>query len=151
MTLYTTAISEGIVDALVKLGIAFALSFVIGFERELRHKPAGIRTHVLVCLGSTLFTIISYQAFPQDPARIASNIATGIGFIGAGVIMKAEDRVVGLTTAASLWLTAAIGLAIGLGLYTIATIATTFGLLTLLLKPVEDLILKRKRLRKAEV
>ena len=135
--------TEGVVDALVKLGLAFIMTFVIGLERELRHKPAGMRTHVLVCMGSTLFTMLSYQAFPQDPARIASNIATGIGFIGAGVIMKTEDRVVGLTTAASLWLTAAIGLAIGLGLYVVATLATVFGILVLLLKPIEDYILRK--------
>jgi len=133
-----------VADTLTKLAIAFLLAFVIGFERELRHKPAGIRTHVLVCMGSTLFTIVSYQAFPGDPARIASNIVTGIGFIGAGVIMKFEDRVVGLTTAASLWLTGAIGLAVGLGLYATAVLATVFGVLILLLKPVEDYIIRRR-------
>jgi len=103
---------------------------IVGFEREMAHKPAGLRTHMLVCLGSCLFTIISLE-FAADPARIASGIVAGIGFIGAGAIIAEPDKVVGITTAASLWITAAIGLTIGVGNYVLAAVAVLLALLTL--------------------
>jgi putative Mg2+ transporter-C (MgtC) family protein len=137
---------ENVADVVLKLVVSFILAFVIGLERSVRHKPAGIRTHVLVAMGSTLFTITGMQIVPANgtnPARVIANIAPGIGFIGAGVIMKSEDRVMGLTTAASLWLTAAVGVAVGLGLYLTALMATLLGLLVLLLRPVESYLVSR--------
>jgi putative Mg2+ transporter-C (MgtC) family protein len=110
--------------------LAAMLGGFIGLEREYRQKPAGFRTHLLVSVGSTLFTILSIEGFKQfgsavlDPSRVASNILTGIGFIGAGAILRHEDRVVGLTTAAGLWLTAAIGMAVGTRFYTIAIVTS---------------------------
>jgi len=103
---------------------------IVGFEREKAHKPAGLRTHILVCLGSCLFTIISLE-FIVDPARIAAGIVAGIGFIGAGAIIAEQDKIVGITTAASLWITAAIGLTVGVGNYVLAVTATLLTLLTL--------------------
>src|SRR5688572_21916704 len=97
------------------LAIAFALSSVIGFERELRQKSAGLRTHTLVGVGAALFTLAGRYGFGGedvgiDATRIASQVVTGIGFIGAGVIFMRRDGVRGLTTAATIWLTAAVGL-----------------------------------------
>lgn len=106
---------------------------LVGFERELAHKPAGLRTHMLVCLGSCLFTLISLE-FAIDPARIASGIVAGIGFIGAGAIIAEPDRVVGITTAASLWVTAAIGLTVGIGSYMLAFVATLLAISVLFLR-----------------
>ncbi|MBO3769284.1 MAG: MgtC/SapB family protein, partial [Candidatus Brockarchaeota archaeon] len=101
------------------LVLAIVFGAIVGLEREKAHKPAGLRTHMLVCLGSCLFTIIS-EKFSVDPARIAAGIVTGIGFIGAGAIIAEQDKIVGITTAASLWATAAIGLTIGVGDYLLA-------------------------------
>jgi len=129
----------GTPENLLKLLLSAFLSSLLGIEREYRHKPAGIRTHILVGVGTTMFTILSYQAFPgSDPARIASYIVAGIGFIGAGTIFREENKVVGLTTAASLWLTSAIGMAVGVGFYDLAIFGTILGLLTLSLKPITD-------------
>lgn len=117
-------------ESLFQILLSALLGGFIGLEREYRQKPAGFRTHLLVSVGSTLFTILSIEAFRNfgsvvvDPSRVASNILTGIGFIGAGAILHHQDRVVGLTTAAGLWLTAAIGMAVGTKFYTIA-VATT--------------------------
>lgn len=110
-------------DTLVSLLLAVALGGVVGIERELIHKPAGLRTHMLVSLGSCLFTIVSI-GFSFDPARIASGIVAGIGFIGAGTIWAEKDKVQGITTAASLWATAAIGLTVGIGDYPLAATVT---------------------------
>src|SRR3989344_7044505 len=99
-----------------RLTLAVILGMSIGFEREYRRKAAGLRTYTLVALGAALFTILSFQAFPGvpfDPSRIASQVVVGIGFIGAGIIFLRGDRIEGLTTAAGLWVTAAIGMAIG--------------------------------------
>ncbi|HDO42169.1 MAG TPA: MgtC/SapB family protein [Candidatus Bathyarchaeota archaeon] len=117
-------------ENILRLILAVILGMIVGFERELAHKPAGLRTHMLVCLGSCLFTVISLE-FAADPARIASGIVAGIGFIGAGAIIAEPDRVVGITTAASLWMTAAIGLTIGVGNYVLAAVAVLLALLTL--------------------
>jgi len=106
-------------SAVGALALAFALSSIVGFERELRKKDAGLRTHTLVGVGAALFTLAGRYGFPEaglsDPSRIAAQVASGIGFIGAGVIFLRRDVVRGLTTAASIWLTAAIGLAAGAG------------------------------------
>ncbi len=115
---------------------------IIGFQRERADRPAGLRTHVLVCLGSTVFTLVSIYSFPGragvDPTRIAAQVVTGIGFLGAGTIMRQGSIVVGLTTAASLWAVAAVGLALGAGLYELSAIATLLVLITLtLMKRIE--------------
>src|SRR5207302_2815152 len=115
-------------NALLRLSIACALGAAIGFEREIRDREAGIRTHLLVSLGSALFTIVSAYGFHEfltnggsvvraDPTRIAAQIVTGIGFLGAGAIIREGLSVRGLTTAATLWVVAAIGLASGAGYY----------------------------------
>jgi putative Mg2+ transporter-C (MgtC) family protein len=105
--------------ALGALALAFGLASVVGFERELRKKDAGLRTHTLVGVGAALFTLAGRFGFPEsatfDPSRIAAQVASGIGFIGAGVIFLRRDVVRGLTTAATIWLVAAIGLAAGAG------------------------------------
>lgn len=119
-----------IVESVLGLVLAIVFGAIVGFEREVAHKPAGLRTHMLVCFGSCLFTTVSLD-FSIDPARIASGIVTGIGFIGAGAIIAERDKVVGITTAASLWVTAAIGLTIGVGNYILAAIATLLVFLIL--------------------
>jgi putative Mg2+ transporter-C (MgtC) family protein len=102
--------------AALYLLLAAFLSAVVGLEREHRHKNAGLRTHILVGVGACLFTLLSLYAFPgSETARIAANIVVGIGFLGAGVIYRSHDRVHDLTTAANIWVTAAIGMAVGTG------------------------------------
>jgi len=118
------------VESILGLIISIVFGAIIGFEREITHKPAGLRTHMLVCLGSCLFTIVS-QEFGMDPARVAAGIVTGIGFIGAGTIIAEQGKVVGITTASSLWVTAAIGLAVGLGNYLLAAVSTLLVFLIL--------------------
>jgi len=119
------------IDLVLRLILAVVLGGIVGIERELVHKPAGLRTHMLVSLGSCLFTITSVHNFGMDPARIAAGIVAGIGFIGAGAVIAERRRVVGITTAASLWVTASIGLATGVGNYTlcIATAILVFAVL----------------------
>jgi putative Mg2+ transporter-C (MgtC) family protein len=129
-------------DALLRLLIAAALGGAVGFERELRDREAGIRTHLLVSLGSALFTIISAYGFHEflvsggtlvraDPTRIAAQIVTGIGFLGAGAIIRDGLSVRGLTTAATLWVVAAVGMACGAGYYWPAVAATVLTIVTL--------------------
>jgi len=101
-----------------KLLLSVLLGGVIGYERELRDKPAGLRTHMLLAAGATVFTILSLDAFPgSESARVAAGIVAGVGFIGAGAIFMQKDRVIGITTAASLWVTASIGMAVAAGFY----------------------------------
>ena len=118
----------------LRLVVAMILGALIGTERELRAKAAGFRTHFLVALGSALFCIVSQFGFPEglrDSSRVAAQVVSGIGFLGAGTIILQRSKVRGLTTAAGLWVTAAIGLACGTGLYLIATITTLLALLGL--------------------
>jgi len=124
-------------EAAVRLLLAMALGGVVGWQRESADKPAGFRTHILVCVGAALFTLISAVGFfgtGADPARVASNIVVGIGFLGAGTIWRTQASVQGLTTAASLWTVAAIGTAAGVGYYfgAIAATAIVLGVLTFL-------------------
>ena len=110
---------------IIDLTLAVLLGFCIGYERKLRFKEAGIRTHTIVCVGSALMTLISKHGFGDgDPGRIAAQIVTGIGFLGAGMIVYRRNEVRGLTTAAGVWATAGIGMACGGGLWLIAIIAT---------------------------
>jgi len=103
---------------IIQLVVAVFLGALIGLEREYQGKEAGLRTYSLVSLGSALFTIISFQMLSSgDPTRVIQAVATGIGFIGAGLIIRRQFRVEGLTTAAGLWVTAAVGVAVGSGLY----------------------------------
>jgi putative Mg2+ transporter-C (MgtC) family protein len=126
----------------VRLGVAAVLGGVIGFERELRDREAGFRTHLLVCVGAALFTLVSAYGFHDfltgggvviraDPTRIAAQVVTGIGFLGAGAIIHQGISVRGLTTAATLWVAAAIGIASGAGYYGGAVITTGITLLAL--------------------
>ncbi len=114
---------------LFKLLCAFLLGGVIGLERELREKPAGLRTNMFICIGATLYTILSFemaQRYGGDPVRIAAQLIPGIGFIGAGAILRERGGVVGITTAATIFVNASVGMAIGAGLY--FTAAATAGL-----------------------
>lgn len=130
-----------------RLTLGLVLGAVIGFERELHLQPAGFRTHALVALGSALFTIISAYGFAGpsvDPTRIAAQIVSGIGFIGAGTILQYRGNIRGLTTAASLWAVAAIGMAAGAGLLWLALVGTLLILVVLsLLDRVEDFVRRR--------
>jgi putative Mg2+ transporter-C (MgtC) family protein len=146
--------------ALRLLGAA-VLGGAVGLEREVRDQPAGFRTHMLVALGSCLFTLISAYGFgailagdPQtrfDPTRIAAQIVTGIGFLGAGAILRSGMSVRGLTTAASLWVVAAIGLAVGAGAYVLASATTAITLLALLvLRPVRGWLVRELKQEREE-
>ena len=121
----------GYQDIAIRLVLAVLLSSLIGLEREIKQHGAGLRTHILVCLGSTLIMLTSLYVFDiykdivsLDPARIASGIITGIGFLCAGTIIRYGGTVKGLTTAASLWVTAAVGMAVGCGFYEAAVVTT---------------------------
>lgn len=127
-------------EALVRIAVAGLLGFILGVEREFHHKAAGIRTNVLIAMGSALFTVLSI-AIPGgggDQARIAAQIVTGVGFLGAGAILHREGAVQGLTTAAVIWMNAAVGMAAGVGKLVLAAGVTAIavGVLTLI-RPVE--------------
>lgn len=121
-----------------RLMLAAALGIILGIEREYVGKSAGMRTYMLVCFGSALFTILSIEGFDFyagisafDPSRILSQIVVGVGFIGAGLIIFQENKIRGLTTAAEMWVVAAIGAAVGLNFFVIAIFSTLFILLIL--------------------
>lgn len=142
-------------ESLIRLGLAAVLGGIIGYERETLDKSAGLRTHMLVSLGAALFMVASIlivQDFTEantesrlDPTRIGSTIVTGIGFLGGGIIFRQEDRVHGLTTAAGLWVAAAIGLSCGAGYYIIASGSAVLTIVILgLIRPVEKRIDARR-------
>lgn len=112
-------------DMVIRIVIAAFIGGVIGYERAKAGKPAGIRTHLLVCMGAALFTVISIWGFGEggDPSRVAAGVVVGIGFLGAGTILRQEKGVAGLTTAATIWAVAAIGIAMGAGLYVVGAVA----------------------------
>ncbi|MDW0282748.1 MAG: MgtC/SapB family protein [Nitrososphaeraceae archaeon] len=118
-------------DFLIDIGLSLLAGFLIGAERESRGKPAGISTHCLVIGGTMMFTYISAQVDPNSTSRIAAQIVTGIGFLGAGMILKSEstERITNLTTAAAVWFAAAIGMAIGFNFYFMALVGIVFAVL----------------------
>jgi len=139
-------IREFHLELLVQLALAAFLGGVIGFERELSGKPAGLRTNVLICVGATFFTVLSQHlaADRGDPGRVAAQILTGIGFIGAGTILHMRGAVTGLTSAATIWVVTAIGMAVGAKAYVDALGATALVILVLMgLRRVERLIGRR--------
>ena len=120
----------------LRLLLATVLGAIIGYQRERAGKPAGLRTHILICIGAALFTIGSLHGFGAvaDPARVAAGIVAGIGFLGAGAIIRRGEGIVeGLTTAATIWVVAAIGLAAGAGLYLVSVVTTAVILIVLCL------------------
>jgi putative Mg2+ transporter-C (MgtC) family protein len=126
------------IDMLIRLGLGFLAGAIIGFERSSRHQVAGLRTHILIAVGATLLMLLSIwlpQEFNSlkngDPGRMAAQVVSGIGFLGAGAILRLGNNVRGLTTAASLWLIAAVGLAIGAGMFIAAAGAEALSLITL--------------------
>ena len=119
---------------ILRLLLAAALGAIIGYQRERASKPAGLRTHTLICVGAALFTVASLYGFGgvADPARVAAGIVAGIGFLGAGAIIRREEGIVeGLTTAATIWAVAAIGLAAGAGLYLFSAVTAVIVLIVL--------------------
>ena len=136
-------------EFITRLFMAVAMGFLLGLERELTNKYAGLRTHILVCLGACIFTLLSIYGFPtfaqgdniivdnatgiRDTSRVAAQIVTGIGFIGAGTVLRNGPMVFGLTTAATLWIAASIGMACGAGMFGIAIIATVLSVAVLTL------------------
>jgi len=122
------------IELTVRLIVALLLGAVIGWERELQRMPAGFRTHALVSLGSAIFTVISAYAFTgssADPTRVAAQIVSGIGFLGGGAILHYGGTVRGLTTAASLWAVAAVGMAAGAGLFVVAAVSAVLVIVAL--------------------
>jgi putative Mg2+ transporter-C (MgtC) family protein len=118
----------------LKLVLAAVLGGLIGLERETRDKPAGLRTNILICVGSTLFMSISTKVaelLGGDPTRIAAQIISGIGFLGAGAVLHSHGFVLGLTTAATIWVVAGIGMALGSGMYGVAVFTTAMSIITL--------------------
>lgn len=126
-------------EYVIKLVTAILLSGVVGFERQWRRKPAGLRTHMLVCLGSLIFTLLGLDLLAReggtstriDPLRIVEAIVVGIGFLGAGAIIQARGSVQGLTTATSIWTMGALGVAVGIGNYPLAILTAVFSLVVL--------------------
>ena len=148
---------------ILRLILAALLGSIVGLERERLDWAAGLRTHMLVCLGATLFMIVSTYGFMNvlgypnagialDPSRVAAQVVSGIGFLGAGTIILRKDVILGLTTAASLWAVAAVGLAVGGGLFA-AAIATTVLILLILagIKPLEKVLFKNRRTRYVKI
>ncbi|MFO7153331.1 MAG: MgtC/SapB family protein [Caldicoprobacter oshimai] len=142
-----------------KLVLAMILGGLVGLEREITNRPAGFRTHTLVCMGSTLVMVTSMHLFRLyhdivnlDPARLGAQVISGIGFLGAGTILKDKARVRGLTTAASLWVVACIGLAVGAGLYGVSIFVAVLAYVTLiLLKKMERFLKQRSEIEEIEL
>lgn len=139
-------------EMIFRISVAFILSGLIGLEREIRRHEAGLRTHILVCVGSTLIMLTSMHVFDIykahvaiDPTRIAAGVVTGIGFLGAGAIIRSPHGIRGLTTASSLWVVAALGLSVGCGFFK-ASIFVTFLVLSVLLflRKFESVLLKKE-------
>jgi putative Mg2+ transporter-C (MgtC) family protein len=133
-------ITQTQIDMAVRIAVAAGFGMVIGIERELREHAAGLRTHMLVAVGACLFTLVSVYGFEEfagegifgpDPGRVAAQVVTGVGFLGAGAILREGLNVRGLTTAASLWIVAALGMAVGLGMFWASGIAVAVTVMSL--------------------
>lgn len=140
-----------------RVTLAAILGGVIGIEREWRGRPAGFRTNILIALGACLFTVISIEGFPlngstaQDTARVAAQIVSGVGFLGAGALLQTRNKVKGMTTAATIWLVAAIGMAVGTGEYFLAVFTTLLTAAVLqLLRPVSKMVEEEGKQHKIE-
>ena len=143
---------EFIPEDLIKITLSVVVGAIIGAEREYRNKSAGFRTVMLITLGSTIFTILSQKIAPDNPDRIAANILTGLGFLGAGTLFREDNKMTGLTTAASIWATAALGMSIGSGHYMLALGGTVLILIILfVLAYVEPYIDRRNRVRRYKI
>lgn len=144
-------------DLIIRLVFATLLGGALGLEREIHGRPAGLRTHLLVSLGAAAFMIMSplvagmSQSFSGDPGRIAAQIVTGIGFLGAGAIVKEGVNISGLTTAACLWVAAAIGMACGAGLFPEAFVVWVLAIIALVLLPYAEMIFKKHSYRILEI
>ncbi len=140
------------IQIMIRLFLSLVLGGLIGLERQLHRHAAGLRTHILVCLGSCLIMLTSLYVFdiykdkvPLDPARIAAGVITGIGFLGAGAIIREREGIKGLTTAASLWVAAGIGLAVGCGFWKAGAFTTALSLIALLfLRQIETKIFDKE-------
>ena len=132
-------------ELIYRILISVALGALIGLERQVTHRPAGLRTHMLVSLGACLFTIIASTSYSSYPSPILAGILTGIGFIGAGSIIAAGGEIKGVTTAASLWAVASVGFAVGSGNYVLGVVAASIVFLILQLRKVEGRIERRKK------
>lgn len=134
------------VEYVWRILLATALGAAVGLEREYRQKPAGLRTNILIAVGSALFTILSIEMTTGvgDTSRVAGQIVTGIGFLGGGAILRSGDAIHGMTTAATIWVNAAIGVAAGAGQFALATLVTALTLVVLVvLPPIENYFEKR--------
>jgi putative Mg2+ transporter-C (MgtC) family protein len=144
----------GEVDLAIRVCVALALGLILGAEREFRGHPAGLRTIALISAGSCMFTglgLIPTFGAPVDPTRIAAQIVTGVGFLGAGSILRQGEEVKGLTTAASIWVAASLGMAVGFGYYGVAVFATVLVVVILVaLKPMEDRVFPLRRSRRRD-
>jgi putative Mg2+ transporter-C (MgtC) family protein len=140
-----------------QITLAALLGGIIGIEREWRGRPAGFRTNILISLGACLFTILSIEGFPvkgnaQDTARVAAQVVSGVGFLGAGALLQTRNKTKGMTTAATIWLVAAIGMAVGVGAYFLAVFTTLLTTVVLqLLRPVSKLVEEEGRMHKRRV
>lgn len=133
-------------DVLLKLLLSILAGGLIGFEREYRGKTAGLRTIIFISLGATAFTMLSFEFGPNaDSARVASSIVSGIGFLGAGAILRGEGQVTGLTTAATIWLAAAVGMGIGNGAYLVSGVAVALAMVILWIFPLFENRMERQR------
>ena len=144
-------------DLIIRLAFATLLGGILGFEREIHGRPAGLRTHLLVSLGAAAFMMMSpliasmNGGFSGDPGRIAAQIVTGIGFLGAGAIVKEGVNIRGLTTAACLWVAAAIGMACGAGLFSEAILISLLSIFALVLLPYTEVLVKKHSYRLLEI
>ena len=128
-------------DEILKIIVSAVIGLMVGLEREIRRKPAGFRTLAMISVGSTIFTICSYKLGGPNPDRIAANVITGVGFLGAGVIFRNGFSVSGITTAATIWISAALGMLIGIGEYGLSVISLTVSLVILsLMQYLQDYI-----------
>lgn len=133
-------------EIMIKLLLAVVAGGLIGFEREYRGKTAGLRTIIFICLGAATFTMLSLQVEDgADPSRIAANIVSGVGFLGAGAILRADGQVTGLTTAATIWLAAAVGMGIGSGAYLVSGLSVALAMVILWVFPLFENRMERQR------